>query len=120
MQMRFLDEESGYKENFNMNKPYQDPDRGPTDVSVKHFVELISVDGQDQVQEYQSLLDVNDIPCRLSEQDNGQFSIMVPEEYLDEAHVVIESQDAYEDFYDFGIDDDEDIDIDDSDFFDSY
>jgi hypothetical protein len=33
---------------------------------------------------------------------------MVPEEFLDEAHVVIESQDAYDDFYDFSLDDEED------------
>jgi len=33
---------------------------------------------------------------------------MVPEEYLDEAHVVIESQQAYDDFYDFALDDETD------------
>ena len=35
---------------------------------------------------------------------------MVPEECLDEAHVVIESQDAYDDFYDFALEDESDID----------
>jgi hypothetical protein len=30
---------------------------------------------------------------------------MVPEEFLDEAHVVIESQDAYDDFYDLALED---------------
>ena len=30
---------------------------------------------------------------------------MVPEDHLDEAHVVIESQDAYEDFYDLALED---------------
>ena len=33
---------------------------------------------------------------------------MVPEDYLDEAHVIIESQGAYDDFYDFALEDDED------------
>jgi hypothetical protein len=30
---------------------------------------------------------------------------MAPEEMADEAHVIIESQDAYDDFGDFGLDD---------------
>jgi hypothetical protein len=41
---------------------------------------------------------------------------MVSEEFIDEAHVVIESQQAYDDFYDFAMDEDEQGDFD-SDFF---
>ena len=37
---------------------------------------------------------------------------MVPEDFLDEAHVVIESQDAYDDFYDFAMEDEDDLDFD--------
>lgn len=37
---------------------------------------------------------------------------MVPEEYLDEAHVVIEAQDAYDDFYDLTMDDEDGSDFD--------
>jgi hypothetical protein len=37
---------------------------------------------------------------------------MVPEDFLDEAHVVIESQDAYDDFCDFTMDEDDDLDFD--------
>jgi len=37
---------------------------------------------------------------------------MVPEEFLDEAHVVIESQDAYDDFYDLALEDEEETDFD--------
>jgi hypothetical protein len=42
---------------------------------------------------------------------------MVSEEFLDEAHVVIESQHAYDDFYDFAMEEDDEADFDD-DFFD--
>jgi hypothetical protein len=33
---------------------------------------------------------------------------MVPEQYLDEAHVLIESQVSVDDFYDFPLDDEDD------------
>ena len=42
---------------------------------------------------------------------------MVPEEYIDEAHVVIESQQAYDDFYDFALEEENEEDFD-EDFFD--
>jgi len=38
--------------------------------------------------------------------------VMVPEDYLDEAHVIIESQNAYDDFYDFALEDQEEEDFD--------
>ena len=40
------------------------------------------------------------------------IAVMVPEDSLDEAHVVIESQDAYDDFYDLALEDEEDNDFD--------
>ena len=42
---------------------------------------------------------------------------MVPEEYLDEAHVIIESQDAYDDYYDFASEETEDVSDPDGPFF---
>ena len=36
---------------------------------------------------------------------------MVPEDFLDEAHVVIESQDAYDDLCDYAMDEEEDLDF---------
>jgi hypothetical protein len=66
----------------------------------------------DQAKEYESLLKVNDIPTIIKEQIDPSMSgkgiaLMVPEDCLDEAHVVIESQDAYDDFYDFALDDED-------------
>jgi hypothetical protein len=48
------------------------------------------------------------------------IAIMVPEDFLDEAHVVIESQDAYDDFYDFALEDEDDGDFDHSTFEDDF
>ena len=44
--------------------------------------------------------------------ESKEIAVMVPEEFLDEAHVVIESQQAYDDFYDFALDEEEDSDFD--------
>ncbi len=71
----------------------------------------------EQAREYESLLKVNDIPVVVNEPDeqsigSKDIAVMVPEDYLDEAHVVIESQDAYDDFYDFALEEEEEDDFD--------
>jgi len=76
----------------------------------------------EQAKEYEILLKVNDIPAIITEQQEESIgakdiAVMVPEEYLDEAHVIIESQDAYDDFYDFASEETEDISDPDGPFF---
>jgi len=66
----------------------------------------------EQAKDYESLLKVNDIPVVVNEPDeqsvgSKDITVMVPEDYLDEAHVIIESQDAYDDFYDFALEEEE-------------
>lgn len=83
---------------------------------LKDLVVVTFLDDMDQAREYESLLRVNDIPVVIREhidQSLGQkgIALMVPEECLDEAHVVIESQDAYDDFYDFALDDEDEEDL---------
>jgi len=84
---------------------------------LKDFVVVTFVDDLEQAREYETLLRVNDIPAVVREQvdpsvnDKG-IAVMVPEDFLDEAHVVIESQDAYDDFYDFALEDEEEADFD--------
>jgi hypothetical protein len=86
--------------------------------------ELIAVtfaEDMEQAREYETLLEANGIPATIKERgeesaDTKGIAIMVPEDYLDEAHVVIESQDAYDDFYDFALEDEDENDFD-SDFF---
>ncbi len=71
----------------------------------------------EQAREYESLLKTNDIPVVVNEPDeqsigSKDITVMVPEDYLDEAHVIIESQNAYDDFYDFALEDQEEEDFD--------
>ena len=71
----------------------------------------------EQAQEYKSLMEANDIPTVISEHVeqtivSKEIAVMVPEEFLDEAHVIIESQQAYDDFYDFALEEEEDSDFD--------
>jgi hypothetical protein len=84
---------------------------------VKEYVVVAFVDDMDQAREYETLLRLNDIPAVIKEQldpaaDGKAIAILVPEDFLDEAHVVIESQDAYDDLCDYAMDEDEDLDFD--------
>ena len=70
----------------------------------------------DQAQEYKTLLESNDIPAIVSEHEEKaiatkEIAVVVPEEYLDEAHVIIESQQAYDDFYDFALEEEQEDDF---------
>jgi hypothetical protein len=90
---------------------------GKGNSNVKDLVVVAFLDDMEQAKEYETLLRLNDIPAVIKEQldpgvDGKTVAIMVPEDYLDEAHVVIESQDAYDDLCDFTMDDDDDFDFD--------
>ena len=84
---------------------------------LEGYVVVAFAEDIEQAREYKTLLDANDITAVISEHDeqaidSTEIAVMVPEEFLDEAHVVIESQQAYDDFYDFALDDEEDGDFD--------
>lgn len=88
---------------------------------VQDFVMVSFVEDFEQAKDKEALLKSNDIPAMIKQQEDEStgvsgYAVMVPEECLDEAHVVVESQDAYDDFYDYALDDDDDEF--DSDFFD--
>ena len=88
---------------------------------LEGYVVVAFVEDIEQAREYQNLLEANDIPAVISEQEEPtlgtkEITVMVSEEFLDEAHVIIESQNAYDDFYDLAIDDEGDGDFED-DFF---
>ena len=92
---------------------------------LKDFVVVTFADDLEPAKEYETLLRVNDIPAVVKEQIDPSVSskgiaLMVPEDFLDEAHVVIESQDAYDDFYDFALEDEEETDFDSSVFEDDF
>lgn len=98
-----------------MAKRYKKNQKSQT--KLQDFVVVTFVDDLEQAREYETLLKTNDIPAVISEQHeqtgpNKGIAVMVPEDFLDEAHVVIESQNAYDDFYDFALEDESDEDFD--------
>lgn len=90
--------------------------------NLQEFVIVTFAEDMEQAKEYETLLEANDIPTTIREQgkesadssatDTKGIAVMVPEDYLDEAHVIIESQDAYDDFYDFALEDEDEGDFD--------
>jgi hypothetical protein len=98
-----------------MNKRPRKGHKGGT--RVKEYVVVALVDDMEQAKEYETLLRLNDIPAVIKEQldggaDTKAVAILVPEDCLDEAHVVIESQDAYDDLCDYAMDEEEDFEFD--------
>jgi hypothetical protein len=88
---------------------------------LEGYVVVAFAEDMEQATEYKSLLEANDISAAITEHDehtigSKEIAVMVLEEFLDEAHVIIESQHAYDDFYDFALDSEGDSDFDD-DFF---
>jgi len=82
---------------------------------VQDFVSVAFARDEIEAKEYEALLAGDDIPVTIRQQidaDTGSegYSVMVPEEFVDEAYVIIESQDAYDDFYDETIEDETDFD----------
>jgi len=85
---------------------------------LQGYVVVTFAEDLEQAREYKTLLEVNDVSAIISEQKeqplgSKEIAVMVPEDFLDEAHVIIESQHAYDDFYDFAVEDEEDGDFDD-------
>jgi hypothetical protein len=88
-----------------------------TQTKVQELVTVTFADNMDRAKDYETILKSSDIPVIIKEQNeeetNGKvIAVMVPEEFLDEAHVVIESQDAYDDFYDLSLEDEDEDDFD--------
>jgi len=77
---------------------------------LQGYVVVTFADDIEQARDYESLLRASEVPVEITEQadqmGNREIAVMVPDEFLDEAHVIIESQDAYDDFYDLALDDD--------------
>jgi hypothetical protein len=80
--------------------------------SLKEFVTVAFAEDMELAKQYKKLLNDGDIPAVVKNpsEDAGGFpgiAVMVPEDHIDEAHVLIESQGAYNDFYDMVFHDDE-------------
>jgi hypothetical protein len=77
---------------------------------LQELVIVATADTAEEAKDYETLLKNNDIPTMIKRQqdeftESKRFVVMTPEDMADEAHVIIESQDAYDDFYDFGLED---------------
>jgi hypothetical protein len=87
-------------------------DRSTTGSKEKDFVIVTVVEDMGRARDCKDLLEENDIQAIVREQEgfSGErcIAILVPEEHLDEAHVIVESQDTYDDFYDMSMDEDDD------------
>lgn len=88
-----------------------------TQTSLEGYVVAVFTNDQEQAREYQALLKAENIPAvvkhpEFDESEIKGIAVMVPEDSIDEAHVVIESQDAYDDFYDFVLENEEDTEFD--------
>ncbi|UCE99985.1 MAG: DUF2007 domain-containing protein [Planctomycetota bacterium] len=84
---------------------------------LPEFVVVTFTEDMDQAKNYETLLKSNDIPANIREEseeseDAKGIAVMVPEDFLDEAHVIIESQDAYDDFYDLALEEEDEGDFD--------
>jgi len=84
------------------------------EATLKEFVTVAFAEDMELAQEYKRLLNEGDIPAAIKTQPDAAtgfsgIAVMVPEDYLDEAHVLIESQGAYSDFYDMVFEDEDDF-----------
>ena len=92
---------------------------------LQGYVVVAFADDLEQAREFKSLLEINDVSAVISEQKeeslgSKEIAVMVPEDFLDEAHVIIESQQAYDDFYDYALDEGDSADFDDELFEDDF
>ena len=73
--------------------------------SLKEFVTVAFAEDMELAKDYKKLLNDENIPVVIKDQPDSSsgfhgITVLVPEEHLDEAHVLIESQGVYTDFYD--------------------
>ncbi len=66
---------------------------------------VATAETSEEAKDFETLLKNNEIPAIVKRQQDEfgggkRFVVMTPEEMADEAHVIIESQDAFDDFYD--------------------
>ncbi len=77
---------------------------------LKELVTVAFAEDVELASQYKQLLNDNDIPAAVKSRPDPDIpyqgiAVMVPEDYLDEAHVIIESQSSIGDFYDLAFDD---------------
>jgi len=84
--------------------------------SAQELAVVATASTLEDARDYETLLKNNDIPAIVKERpnefgDGTHSAVYVTDDMVDEAHVIIESQDAYDDFYDFGLDEENEDDL---------
>jgi len=87
---------------------------------VKEFVTVAFAEDMELAKQYKKLLNEDEIPVAIKAPTAAEASehlpgiaVMVPEDNLDEAHLLIESQGSYGDFYEMVFNENENEDVDD-------
>ena len=83
-----------------------------TRTALKGLVTIAFAEDAELAKQYKQLLNDNDIPAAVKVrgfEDSGVkgVPVMVPEDYIDEAHSIIESHNAMDDFYSDTFDDED-------------
>ena len=96
-----------------MAKYYKKTDE--TKAEPHDLVTITFLEDWEQAKDCEAMLKANDIPATLQEQDPPEasrqgYAVMVPPDFLDEARVMIESQNTEDAFYDLMFDDEDDFD----------
>jgi hypothetical protein len=78
--------------------------------SLHEFVTVAFAEDMELAKQYKKILNESDIPVIIRDtHESAQapgIAVMVSEDHLDEAHVLIESQSSHESFYDLELGDD--------------
>ncbi len=80
--------------------------------ALKDLVTVAFAEDMDLAKQYKKVLNENEIPAAVRSKSDPALNyqgvaVLVPEDFLDEAHVIIESQASMGDFYDMAFLDDE-------------
>ena len=92
--------------------------------ALKEMVTIAFAEDLDLAKQYKQMLLDNEIPAAIQSRSGHEseykgIPVMVPEDYIDEAHVLIEAQDSMGDFYNMAFSDDDRDEIDyESEFYD--
>jgi hypothetical protein len=79
-----------------------------TKEKLQGFVIVTFADDFDHASDYESLLKDNDIPAVIrKEEDSDGLAVMVPEDMIEEAQILIDSDNNYKDIYDVMVFEDE-------------
>ena len=78
--------------------------------SLHEFVTVAFAEDMELAKQYKKILNESDIPVIIRDTHESAhapgIAVMVSEDHLDEAHVIIESQSSHESFYDLELGDD--------------